>query len=128
MNFDECNFNFRSKQFTAYLAGVQVARLVDADFDQFLSILPLVEKACEKTPEQKEAEAEAEIASIDAKILELQAVKAEKMNSIPEVSAAIKAGQTGIDSFRTANALAPKFTKVEPVKEEKLLPKDVPQG
>ena len=48
-----------------------------------------------------------------------------KLNSIPEVSAAIKAGQTGIDSFRTANALAPKFTKVEP-KEEEVLPKDVP--
>ena len=51
-----------------------------------------------------------------------------KLNSIPEVSSAIKAGQTGIDSFRVANALAPKFTKVEPVKEEEVLPKDVPQG
>ena len=45
-----------------------------------------------------------------------------KLNSIPEVSAAIKAGQTGIDSFRVANALAPKFAKIEEVKpvEEKI--------
>jgi hypothetical protein len=50
-----------------------------------------------------------------------------KLSAIPEVVAAIKSVRAGIDSFRTANALAPKFAKVEP-KEEELLPKDVPQG
>lgn len=39
-----------------------------------------------------------------------------QVNNIPEIQAAVKAAQTGIDSFRTANSLQPKF---EAVKEEK---------
>jgi hypothetical protein len=41
-----------------------------------------------------------------------------KVNSIPEVATAIKAAQTGIDSFRVANSLPPKFP-AKPVEEPK---------
>ena len=68
----------------------------------------------------------------DAQVFEFVGVLVEryenaKVNAIPEVSTAIKAAQVGIDSFRVANSLAAKFSK-EPVKEEEVLPKDVPQG
>ena len=42
-----------------------------------------------------------------------------KLNQIKEVVQATEAAKTGIDSFRTANALAPKFAKAEEKVEEK---------
>lgn len=38
----------------------------------------------------------------------------QKVNQIPEVTAAVKSAQTNIDSFRKANALTEKFKVVEP--------------
>jgi len=45
-----------------------------------------------------------------------------KVNQIPEVMVATETARIGIDTFRTANALAPKFAKVEEAKpvEEKI--------
>jgi hypothetical protein len=49
-----------------------------------------------------------------------------KLNQIKEVVQATEAAKTGIDSFRTANALAPKFSKVE--EKEVVAPKEIPEG
>jgi hypothetical protein len=46
-----------------------------------------------------------------------------KLNQIKEVVQATEAAKTGIDTFRTANNLTAKFTKVEEVKEEIVEPK-----
>jgi hypothetical protein len=43
-----------------------------------------------------------------------------KLNQIKEVVQATEAAKKGIDTFRTANALAPKFAKAEEVKEPKV--------
>ena len=40
-----------------------------------------------------------------------------KVNQIQAVREAVVAAQTGIDGFRKANALTPKFEKVEPIAE-----------
>ena len=55
------------------------------------------------------------LAISDAKVLEWNAVLIERFHNqkateIPEVLAAVKVVQTGIDSFRTANSLAAKFS------------------
>jgi hypothetical protein len=42
----------------------------------------------------------------------------EKLNQIKEVVQATEAAKSGIDNFRKANALTPRFEKVEEVKEE----------
>ena len=72
---DEANLNFRAKQATFYSEGVQIARIEGDLFDQFLPLLETFGKACEKTPEQLEAESAAEIVEIDAQIAELSAKK-----------------------------------------------------
>ena len=53
-----------------------------------------------------------------------------KVNQNQVVVQAMTAARTTIDTFRKANALEAKFEAkpVEPVKEEEVLPKDVPQG
>jgi hypothetical protein len=52
------------------------------------------------------------------------------VNSNPVIVAATEAAKVEIDTYRKAVGLAPKFeaVKAEPVKEEELLPKDLPQG
>jgi hypothetical protein len=47
-----------------------------------------------------------------------------KLNQIKEVVQATEAAKTGIDTFRTANALQPKFAKAEEKAEEKLKVED----
>ena len=55
-----------------------------------------------------------------------------KLNQIKAVVEASEAAKVGIDTFRTANALAPKFSKVEAVEEvppvEVVAPKEIPEG
>ena len=41
-----------------------------------------------------------------------------KVNEVPEVKAAVTTAQIGIDGYRKANLLTPKFEKVEPVEEK----------
>lgn len=47
-----------------------------------------------------------------------------KLNQIKEVVQATEAAKNGIDTFRTANALTPKFAKVE----EAVAPKEIKEG
>ena len=49
-----------------------------------------------------------------------------ELNSNAEVVKATEKAMVDIDSYRKSAGLAPKFEK--PVKEEEVLPKDVPQG
>jgi len=72
---DECNLNFRAKQATMYQDGQQTNSIVGDAFDQFLTLQAIIEKACEKTPEQVEKEKAEQIAIIDLQIASLQASK-----------------------------------------------------
>ncbi len=49
------------------------------------------------------------------------------VNANPVIIAATEAAKVEIDTYRKVVGLAPKFAK-EPVKEEEVLPKDLPQG
>jgi hypothetical protein len=50
-----------------------------------------------------------------------------QLNANVEVQKATEKAKADIDTYRISAGLAPKFAK-EPVKEEEIEPKDVPQG
>jgi hypothetical protein len=72
--FDEFNWNGRAKQLTVYDNGIQIARFVDADFDQFISLGDTIQTAIDNKPE---AVLPTELEAIEAQIAELTARKTE---------------------------------------------------